>query len=312
MIADACNFRSAFRTRLYEESQSYDLNSSTLLHCSFPTLRWTESAVFDPSKTTIEGAISLYIAVIMSSTAGPSGGHDGTPRPASGAPPPLTATADQMKLFPGSPKHQLFCKEMGIKEGKGDTLDAVSGQFYYERKKDDDHHKYQYWLVASIINFILLLQIMLGATATALTASKIDAQVVSTVLTAVITVSAGILAFLKSKGQPNRARQLRNDFRKVVEEIDNCEMEFRDPNCKREVVHAIASIRSLYETARRNAETNYPDQWVALSNAPVHSNYYDVESGKVKAGFGPVRSDRSNVTPTGRTSEEAAITGNIE
>jgi hypothetical protein len=255
-------------------------------------------------KQQLEELIS-HIAVIMTPTTGPSEDHEERPDQHG-------ATTNQMELFPGSPKHQLFCKEMGIKKGgKGDTLVAISGEFYYEKKRDDDHRKYQYWLVASIINFILLLQIVLGATATALTAAKVNAQVTSTALTAIITVAAGILAFLKSKGQPNRARQLRNDFRKVVEEIENCEIEFRDPNCKREVAHAVASVRSLYETARRNAETNYPAQWVALSNAPVHSSYYDIESGKVKAGFGPVQSDRSNVTPTGHTNEEAAITGNI-
>jgi hypothetical protein len=240
----------------------------------------------------------------MLPTTSPSGGHDGTPGPASGASPPPTTTTNQMELFPGTPKHQLFCEEMGIKKGKkADMFVAISGQFYYEKKKTDNHHKYKYWFVNSIINFILLLQIVLGATATALTASKVNAQVTSTVLTAIITVAAGILAFLKSKGQPNRARQLRNDFRKVVEEIENCEMEFRDPNCKREVVDAVASVRGLYETARRNAETNYPEQWVTLSNAAVHSNFYDLESGRVKAGFGPVQSDRSNVTAPGRTSE---------
>jgi hypothetical protein len=251
-----------------------------------------------------------YIAIVMPPTTDSSGGHDGTPGSASPRP---TATTNQisvpMKLFPGNPKHQLFCKEMGIKGGEDDMPVAVSGQFYYEKKKAADHHKYQYWLVASTINFILLLQIVLGATATALTASKFKTQVPSTILTAIITVAAGILAFLKSKGQPNRARQLRNDLRKVVEGIENFEIDFRDPDCKREVVDALASVRSLYETARTNAETNYPHQWSTLSNAAVHSNFYDLESGKVKAGFGPVQSDPSNVTATNAKGEQAAVTG---
>lgn len=200
---------------------------------------------------------------------------------------------------------------MGIEKGEDDGGPvAIPGQFYYEKNNAADYHNYQYWLVASTINFILLLQIVLGATATALTASKVNAQVTSTALTAIITVAAGILAFLKSKGQPNRARQLRNDLRKVVEEIKNCEIEFRDPNCKREVVHALASVRSLYETARANAETNYPHQWSTLTNAPAHSDFYDLESGRVRSGFGPVQSDRSNVTATDRTSEHAAVAGN--
>jgi hypothetical protein len=261
----------------------------------------------------------------MRPTPDPPRDHDDTPRSASRASPPPAAAANQIsvpgRLFPGSPKHQLFCDEMGIKEGKKgkrgwkgkkDAVPvAIPGQFYYEKGKAADYHKYQYWLVASTINFILLLQIVLGATATALTASKVNSHVTSTVLTAIITVAAGILAFLKSKGQPNRARQLRNDLRKVVEEIENCEMEFRDPHCRREVAHAVASVRSLYETARTNAETNYPHQWSTLSNAAVHSDYYDLESGRVRAGFGPVQSDRSNVTATDRTGEQAAVTGNI-
>ena len=252
----------------------------------------------------------------MPPTTDPPRDHDDTPGSASGASPPPTATTNQTpvpkEIFPGSPKHQLFCKEMGIEKGEDDGGPvAIPGQFYYEKKKAADYHKYQYWLVASTINFILLLQIVLGATATALTASKVNARVTSTVLTAIITVAAGILAFLKSKGQPNRARQLRNDLRKVVEEIENCEMEFRDPHCRREVAHAVASVRSLYETARTNAETNYPHQWSTLSNAAVHSDYYDLESGRVRAGFGPVQSDRSNVTATDRTGEKAAVTGNM-
>ena len=245
-----------------------------------------------------------YIVIVMPPTTNSSGGHDGTPGSASPRP---TATTNQI-----SAKHQLFCKEMGIKRGEEDDVPVtISGQFYYEKKKAADHHKYQYWLVASTINFILLLQIVLGATATALTASKINSQVASTILTAIITVAAGILAFLKSKGQPNRARQLRNDLRKVVEGIENFEIDFRDPSCKREVVDALASVRSLYETARTNAETNYPHQWSTLSNAAAYSNFYDLESGKLKAGFGPVQSDPSNVTARNGTGEQAAVTGNI-
>ena len=240
----------------------------------------------------------------MTSTTGPSGERDGKPGLTS---PPPTAIV----LFPRSSKHRLFCEEMGIEGGTEDHVPvAKPGQFYDEKKKTADNFKYQYWFVASTINFILLLQIVLGATATALTASKINAQVVSTIFTAIITVAAGVLAFLKSKGQPNRARQFHNDLRKVVERIENFEIEFRDPNCKREVVDAVASVRNLYETARANAETNYPHQWATTSNVAVHSNFYDLESGNVRVGFGPVQVGRSNATVTNPTSEQATVTDN--
>jgi hypothetical protein len=153
-------------------------------------------------------------------------------------------------------------------------LEPVKNGYYKEILDAQRHHKYQYWLVASVVNILYLTQIVVGATATALgsvgmtpTPSHKRTTAI-TILTVIGTVIAGILAFFKSRGQPNRARQLRNDLRRVCDYVRFMEMECRSPVCAKDVEAALKEVNDLYKLALENAETNYPDTWSPSKDPP--------------------------------------------
>ena len=207
---------------------------------------------------------------------------------------PVTPSNDskQTKTNQTADPHVAFCKKLGIqhyrvesgrwfnKERKqlepGDSAQATSlkatkGGYYEEIQWACIYHSWQYWLVASTINILYLTQIVIGATATALGGAGIQSQATQarttaiTILTAIGTVVAGILAFMKSRGQPNRVRQLRNDLRKVQEYIREMEMAFSFPvTTSLTVEQAMEQVKIRYDTARTNAEINYPDTWSTL------------------------------------------------
>ena len=193
-------------------------------------------------------------------------------------------------------RHAFFCEKIGIVHynvtGSGwwktktvvesasttaTPLESVKGSYYAEILSAYDNHTYQYWLVASVINILYLAQIVIGATATALgaigaTGRASQARTTAiTILTAVGTIVAGVLAFLKSRGQPNRVRQLRNDLRRVCDQVRYLEMELCIPECTKTVEQALNEVKDLYDVARRNAETNYPDTW-SISPDPNSRN----------------------------------------
>lgn len=107
----------------------------------------------------------------------------------------------------------------------------------------------------------------------ALTLSSAFFRTATIFLGATNTVIAGLLTYFKTRNQPNRPRQFRNDLAKVVDQLDDAEANFRNPNCRDDVVAVVQQIRQSYSEARTDAQTNYPDLWVkgaSLSN-PVYT-----------------------------------------
>ena len=208
--------------------------------------------------------------------------------------PDLPSNDNNKQTQAGQPPtaHAAFCRKLGIqhyrvepghwanKEHKqlqpddfdqATPLKATKGGYYEEIQWACIYHSWQYWLVASTINILYLTQIVIGATATALGSAGVRSTATQarttaiTILTAIGTVVAGILAFMKSRGQPNRVRQLRNDLRKVQEYIRDMEMAFSHPATTSVTVDdALEEVKRLYQTARVNAEINYPDTWSTL------------------------------------------------
>jgi hypothetical protein len=62
-----------------------------------------------------------------------------------------------------------------------------------------------------------------GATLTALGASE-SSHILITLFGVLNTIIAGLVAYLKSRGQPMRARMFRDDLEQVVIEIENSEV----------------------------------------------------------------------------------------
>lgn len=80
-----------------------------------------------------------------------------------------------------------------------------------------------YLLTASLSNTLLLSQVVLGAALTGLGASG-SSHIIITVLGALNTIIAGVVAYVKSRGQPMRARMFRDEMDRVVDEIENSEI----------------------------------------------------------------------------------------
>ncbi|KIW93606.1 uncharacterized protein Z519_06211 [Cladophialophora bantiana CBS 173.52] len=87
-----------------------------------------------------------------------------------------------------------------------------------------------YQFVATLSYGLLWLQIAIGATVTAIGSdSNRRARLAVTILGAINTFIAGILTFLKSRDQPNRALQFRNGLRDVCNELWRADAALRDP-----------------------------------------------------------------------------------
>lgn len=134
-------------------------------------------------------------------------------------------------------------------------------------------HTYQYWFVATTANTLLFLQILVAASITVLGAIKDHRARTATIfLGATNTVIAGLMTYFKSRNQPNRARQFRNDLGKVVDQLDDAEANFQNPNFQGNAQEVMQQIRRSYNTARADAEANYPDLWVKAGSLydPMH------------------------------------------
>lgn len=80
-----------------------------------------------------------------------------------------------------------------------------------------------YMFTAALSNTLLLSQVVLGAALTALGASE-SSHILITIFGALNTIIAGVVAYLKSRGQPMRAHMFRDDLDRVVDEIENSEI----------------------------------------------------------------------------------------
>ncbi|KIW69641.1 hypothetical protein PV04_05506 [Phialophora macrospora] len=154
--------------------------------------------------------------------------------------------------------------------------------------------RWTYYGTASLSNTLLLSQVVLGAALTALGASE-SSHILITVFGALNTVIAGLVAYLKSRGQPMRARMYRDDLERVVDEIENSEVMWlgisrgvhgyedidtgggKDGGERRaanvvSVRSEVARLTRLYDRAVRNNTVNNPDMY--MTGAAVDGGNY--------------------------------------
>ena len=96
-----------------------------------------------------------------------------------------------------------------------------------------------------------------------------------TVLGAINTVVAGILAWLKGQGVPNRFRKARDAYTSIVMQIEMVEREFSeqgrlDPWKERD------RLAKLFEDARVDQQANYPDLYVNSSGIAARRGEIDM------------------------------------
>ncbi|KAH7401864.1 hypothetical protein DE146DRAFT_443602 [Phaeosphaeria sp. MPI-PUGE-AT-0046c] len=174
-----------------------------------------------------------------------------------------------------------------------------------------------YLLTASLSNTLLLSQVVLGAALTGLGASG-SSHILITVFGALNTIIAGVVAYLKSRGQPMRARMYRDDLDRVVDEIENSEVMWLGIQSGVHGYDEIAiddsiSVRSevarltrLYDKVVKNNTMNDPDMYVNAVTADGANAALRARPGQLP---GPVATDTTSDAPATNIADPSAPTG---
>lgn len=180
--------------------------------------------------------------------------------------------------------HTQFCNLMGVTPHTLPTgqKHAPHPQSLYARALQRRRtQSYTYALTATLTNGLLLSQVVLGAALTGLGASD-SSRVLITVFGALNTIIAGVIAFLKSRGQPLRARMFRDDLDRVVDEIESSAVMWLgissgvhgydaiDTDEQVTVRSEVARLTRLYDRAVKANTTNDPDLYAAGGPGDFH------------------------------------------
>src|SRR5262249_1620796 len=128
------------------------------------------------------------------------------------------------------------------------------------------HLQIVYYTLATIAVTILVLQVVFSATVVALAADKKDYHVAIEALGAITTVVSFVAGYMKSIGQPTRARQFMEALQHVRDKIDQAYAAYssgctgaEDPRVKAK------ELETMFEQAQLNALANMPDVWVDVN-----------------------------------------------
>jgi hypothetical protein len=191
---------------------------------------------------------------------------------------PLLGSQEWFQDGTGEDPHTQFCMLVGVPPSNlppGAKAPRAGPTTLYKRAtRDRSHQNVTYTLTAALSNTLLLTQVILGATLTALGASE-SSHILITIFGVLNTVIAGLVAYLKSRGQPMRARMYRDDMERVVDEIENSEVMwlgisrgvhgYNQINTDDEVTvrSEVARLTRLYDRAVRTNTMNNPDMYMA-------------------------------------------------
>jgi hypothetical protein len=167
---------------------------------------------------------------------------------------------------------------------------------YYQRAMDEQlTARIGFLLSSACINLIYIVQILTAATITGL-ASLDHHKTVLTVLGALNTVLAGLMAYLKGQGLPNRLLRSRDQFGKVLEYAEYKERQFSrqvdmPPNLRDSMnpYKEADNVRDLYMAAKKDQQENYPDTYLnnnereALTNLAVQDRDGVRKEGEAQA-----------------------------
>ena len=173
--------------------------------------------------------------------------------------------------------HAQFCRLVGIPpiDVPDTERQPIGPKTLYGRVLHQKTvQKRTYAFTAGISNSLLLAQVVIGAAVTGLGASE-SSHILITLFGAANTIIAGVVAYLKSRGQPMRAHMFKDDLERVVDEIENSEIMFlgitkrmhgyQDIDIDKSVTvrSEVARLTRLYERAVRSATMNSPDIYMA-------------------------------------------------
>ncbi|PSS05125.1 hypothetical protein BD289DRAFT_449005 [Coniella lustricola] len=133
--------------------------------------------------------------------------------------------------------------------------------------------KTKHFVISWLLNFVHFAQIVIGATLTALGPNASRYTVPITVLGAVNTVIAGVLALLKGSGLPERLHKDETELHKLQEWIEETEALLatgiigRD---RRDIGVLVESAFRKYNSAKMSVENNRPDNYVLDPGSTAH------------------------------------------
>lgn len=122
--------------------------------------------------------------------------------------------------------HTQFCYLVGMSPTNvSSNLKAIGpkSSLYNRATRQLSSQTTTYLFTAILTNTLLLSQVVLGAVVTGLGATE-QSHLIITIIGALNTIIAGVVAYLKSRGQPMRARMYKDDLERVVDEIENSEV----------------------------------------------------------------------------------------
>lgn len=159
---------------------------------------------------------------------------------------------------------------------------------YYRRAMDEQQSaSYWYYVSTTFITLIYVVQILTAATITGL-ASYEGHRVVLTVLGAINTVLAGLMAYLKGQGLPNRLLKSRDQFSKVMQYTEYKERQFSHyvtmlPKLKdvMDPYQEADRVQDLFLAAKKDQQDNYPDTYLNNNERQAVTNIQT----KTEAGF---------------------------
>ncbi len=122
-----------------------------------------------------------------------------------------------------------------------------------------------YRVLSMLINACYFLQIIIGASLTAMGAAGADNRAI-TAFGAINTIIAGFLTYLKGSGIPERYKYFADEWKKIREAIEQWEREFSCLNCAQDVHEVVATIRGMYHDTVREIEMNTPDSYSSVKS----------------------------------------------
>ncbi|KAJ5282013.1 hypothetical protein N7478_007385 [Penicillium angulare] len=149
------------------------------------------------------------------------------------------------------------------------------------------HLKLQYGISSFVFNFLTMVQVIIGAVITALGPSAADHMVAITVLGAINTSCAGLLALLKGRGLPQRLRGSMIEISKVLDYIQDTSLLLKYDKSRvpeNGIGPLLEESFQRYASAEQLIEGNQPDTFASGIKPPVNTNATDAEDGQ---GQGP-------------------------
>jgi hypothetical protein len=214
--------------------------------------------------------------------------------------------------------YQQFCQLVGNRPAdlpKEQSFKPPKESLYARAQKHRSRQNCTYAFAAAATNTLLLSQVVLGAALTGLGASN-SSHVLITVFGALNTVIAGVVAFLKSRGQPMRARMFRDDLDRVMDEIDNSATMWLgistgvhgydaiDTENAVTVRSEVARLTRLYDRAVKINTLNDPDFYGTGSPSDPHSATLKARGGQVAVPVAVPSGEAGGAAPAAPVNED--------